>query len=159
MKKELIIALPFFQLEKLSVSLFFTKSYLAAGYCKATNAPSTSVEITPLSKFLGTFAREPLQSYESYSHRHIFPGYGRANRILFYKGRNTSFNKRSQINVEISPIIAILFSSFPCLIQTYLTLNTASITIQFASKTLPRCSFAIKFPWLHWTRHSTAIYL
>lgn len=98
--------------------LFVSKLYLAVGYWKITKAPSSSVKLTPLSKFLEThltIAHEPLRSYEADTHRHFFPSYGTASWILFYKGRNISFNRRSQINVEISPILSILFSSFPCL--------------------------------------------
>lgn len=62
-----------------------------------------------------TIAHEPLRASEAYRHRHFFPSYGRASWILFCKGRNIYFNRRCQKNVEISPILLILFSSFPCL--------------------------------------------
>jgi len=56
---------------------FFSKFYLPVDYCKTTHAPSSSVELTPLSKILETHltstAHEPLQSYEAYTHRHFFP--------------------------------------------------------------------------------------
>lgn len=97
--------------------VFFSKLHLAMGYCKITNAPSSSMELTPLSSSLKHTLS--LHTRHSRGMKHIYrdifiPATGEQVN-LFYKGRNTSFNIGSQINVVIPPTLSVLFSSFACL--------------------------------------------